>query len=130
LLHTGVLRLPLAAGVRLQQGDGDSGSSSIRDISPNAATAGYLGQLTELRWGVPEWEQRLLRVEGRWVAANGPLAPDGSGLPDLKPLLQASGLQVVQLAHMPASAEGQLELVRLQLPLLRHLQVNSATLVP
>jgi hypothetical protein len=45
-------------------------------------------------------------------------------------LLQASGLQVVQLAHMPVSVEGQLKLVRLQLPLLRHLQVNSATLLP
>ena len=131
LLHSGVLRLPLAAGLRLQQEDGDSGSSrSTGDTAPCAATAGYLGQLTELRWGVAEWEQRLAKVGGRWVAADGALASEGSGLPDLTPLLQASGLRVLQLAHMPASAEGQLKLVRRRLPLLRHLQVNSAVLLP
>lgn len=47
----------------------------------------------------------------------------------MTPLGQASNLRVLQLAHVPAGAEGQVAEVRRRLPRLERLQVNSAVLM-
>ena len=146
LLHTGVARLPVAAGVRLPVGTGEgiidapatpggSGRSSMEEAEAEAgaaaAASSYLRQLTELRWGVAEWEAAPggSATARRWVGATGAVSADGAGLPDLAPLLQASSLRVLQLAHVPASAEPQLAALRQRLPQLGRLQVNSAVLL-
>jgi len=141
LLHTGVLRLPLAAGAARLEADGSadggeeqaSGSGSGSGLEHGGAGDGpsYLQHLTELRWGVAEWEAAGGHGPGgarRWVGPSGVLA--AAGLPDLSPLLQASGLRVLQLVHVPASADVQLAVLRRRLPQLHHLQVNSAVLLP
>jgi hypothetical protein len=62
------------------------------------------------------------------VAPGGDPAQPGI-LPDLSPLLRASSLRVLHLAHVPAASAAQVEELRLRLPALRRLQVNSAALV-
>lgn len=71
-----------------------------------------LQQLSELRWCVPEWEHPFI------------IPPT----PDLSPLLHATSLRVLQLAHVRASCEAQVRELRARLPALRTLQVNSAFL--
>lgn len=141
LLHSGVAHLPLAPGCRrlgetgleddagcseVQRSTGAAGSTCSSGAS---ASSTYLSQLSELRWGVAEWEAAggspALR---RWATPAGALAASVVG-PDLSPVAQASGLQVLQLAHVPAGAEAQLAELRGRLPLLARLQVNSAILV-
>lgn len=149
LLHTGVARLPVAAGVRLPVGTsqgiidapatpGGSGGGSGSTEEEQEAAAGaaaaassYLRQLTELRWGVAEWEAAAggSAAARRWVGASGAVCAGGADLPDLAPLLQAGNLRVLQLAHVPASAEPQLAALTHRLPQLRRLQVNSAVLM-
>lgn len=132
LLHTGVLRLPVPAGARLLRqskgvGEDEGSSSDAEGGAPSGGSGGgsYLQHLTELRWGVAEWERR--RAPGGSSGSSALL--DGEGLPDLTPLLRARRLRVVQLAHVPASGEAQLAALRQRLPLLHRLQVNSAVLV-
>ena len=125
LLHTSVARLPMSAGVRLLAAEEacDAGEAAA-DADAGAAAAAaspYLRHLTELRWGVPEWEP--CRGGGGGVRS-----PLGAG-PDFSPLLQAHGLAVVRLAHVPAWAEPQVAALRRRLPSLARLQVNSAVLV-
>ena len=78
-----------------------------------------------------EWEAAAggSAAARRWVGASGAVSTDGAGLPDLAPLLQAASLRVLQLAHVPASAEPQLAALSQRLPLLGRLQVNSAVLL-
>lgn len=138
LLHTGVLHLPLATGVRLiwkeKAAAGSKENEDEEDEEEAAATAAnassYLRHLTKLRWGTSEWEQVAggSATARRWVGANGALS-DGAALPDLAPLLQASGLQELQLAHVPAATDVQLAALRQRLPGLARLQVNSAVLL-
>ena len=155
LLHTGVLRLPVAYGVRLSVGSGASGGSEsseeagMVDAPPTpgsssrcsgaaaeaasaAAASSYLRHLTELRWGVAEWEASAgtgSAAVRRWVGAGGAVATGAASLPDLAPLLQAGSLRVLQLAHVPSTTEPQLQALVPHLPLLRRLQVNSAVLL-
>ncbi len=159
LLQTGVLRLPAAYGVRLAVGSGmglssseaadevsmedapaTPGSSSrsggeaseAASVAAAAAASSYLRHLTELRWGVAEWDSPGASggaAARRWVSANGAVAAGGAPLPDLSPLLQAGSLRTLQLAHVPATAEAQLAALVPHLPLLRTLQVNSAVLL-
>lgn len=141
-----MLRLPLGASLRLLDGPAagarpDAASKQQQQQYEEAAEeaapaeaeamegASYLRHLTELRWGAPEWEAAASRAMRRFVSASGALA--GEPLPDLSPLLQASGLRVLQLAHLPATlvTEAQLEALCRRLPRLRSVQANSAKLL-
>ncbi|KAL4428304.1 hypothetical protein ABPG75_002393 [Micractinium tetrahymenae] len=144
LLHSGVAHLPLAAGGRRlgagsqhtrsshsssDSGNGDNAGSTEEQGTACSSGSGYLSQLTELRWGVAEWEAAGGGAAARrWVGAAGALATAAGG-PDLSPVAQATGLRVLQLAHVPAGAEAQLAELRERLPLLARLQVNSAVLL-
>lgn len=141
LLHSGVTRLPLAAGwchpgKPGTRGGGATGSSARHSGSGGQRSgtistaplpgSGYLSHLTELRWGAADWEAaRGGPAVRRWTGAAA-AAVEG---PDLSPVAQATGLRVLQLAHVPAGAEAQLAELRRQLPLLARLQVNSAVLL-
>ena len=122
-----MVRLPAPAAVRLVPGAGEDEAAAAGSAST------YLRHLTELRWGVAEWEHAAGSAGGgarRWVSPAGVVQPVGAtSLPDLSPLLQAGRLAVVQLACVPAAAQAQLEAVRARLPALRQLQVNSAYLM-
>lgn len=139
LLHSGVLRLPLAARARLLGAgaevceEHEDGAAEAEEQAPAEAAAeegaiSYLRHLTELRWGAPEWGAAAGGTH-RFVGASGALSAEL--LPDLSPLLQASRLQVLQLAHLPGTpaAEAQLAVLRRHLPRLRSLQANSARLL-
>lgn len=150
-------RLPVAYGVRLTVRNGGSNCEDAYEDSMEAAPAtpgssrsncyevtetasaaaaaaasSYLRHLTELRWGVAEWEASAGGSgggPGRWVGASGAVAASGTALPDLSPLLQAGSLRVLQLAHVPSTAEAQLQALMPHLPRLHRLQVNSAVLL-
>ena len=151
-------RLPVAYGVRLTVRNGgsnceDAYEDSMEDAPATpgssrsncyevtetasaaaaAAASSYLRHLTELRWGVAEWEASAGGSGGgagrRWVGASGAVAAGGTALPDLSPLLQAGSLRVLQLSHVPSTAEAQLQALMPHLPRLHRLQVNSAVLL-
>ena len=139
LLHSGVARLPLAArgscpgkaGGNIEKG-ADSGEqrvdAGIAGSSGASAGSCFLSHLTELRWGAAEWEAAGGGTAARRWVGSAVLAAAAFG-PDLSPVAQATGLRVLQLAHVPAGAEAQLAELRARLLLLARLQVNSAVLL-
>lgn len=132
LMHSGVLRLPLGAGARVLAGcggDTGGGSGAEEEEEEEPAPSHFLRHLTELRWGAPEWERgaRLRPFAAGWAGPGAASSgPEAGRLPDLSPLAQARGLRRVQLACVPAGTEAQLAELRLLLPELERLQVNSA----
>lgn len=122
-----MLRLPAASGIRLLAAGAEEDCDG--EAAAAAASSSYLRHLTELRWSVPEWEAAGGGAGRRWVGASGALEAPGAALPDLTPLLQASGLQVLQLGSVPETAQPQLEALCQRLPQLGQLQVNSARLL-
>lgn len=139
LLHTGVLRLPLAAGAAgaldsaagsEHAGQGTAGGSASTSTGSASPASLYLSHLTDLRWGVAEWEiaGAAAAAGRRWVSPYG-AQYDAAGLPDLAPVAQATALRRLQLANVPAGVDPQLAALRTRLPALTRLQVNSAVLL-
>lgn len=110
LQYSGVLRLPVPQNQALK------GVAGVDGVD-------YMRHLTELRWGVAEWEQRRPAADLSGVPAA------AERRPDLLPLLQAPCLRVLRLSHLPADSQPQVEMLRQRLHQLQRLVVNSAVLV-